>query len=61
MHEPLAVERLGHLLQDLDAQGDVVDQVIVGGEDGGDLDLGGKRWMHNTKFAEACYEEELVA
>jgi hypothetical protein len=43
VYEPLAVESLCHLFQDLDAPGVVLDQVIVGGEDGSDLALSGDR------------------
>ena len=39
--EPLPVKRLRHLLQNLDAPRVVLNQVVVGGEDGGDLAL---RW-----------------
>ena len=37
LDEPLPVEGLGHLLQYLDAPEIVLDQVVVGGEDGGDF------------------------
>jgi hypothetical protein len=40
--EPLAVEPAGHLFQDLDAPLAILDQVVVGGEDGGDAALDGK-------------------
>jgi uncharacterized protein YggL (DUF469 family) len=41
--EPLAVESLHHLLQDGDAAGVVLDEIVVGGEDGGNFALGGER------------------
>src|SRR5262249_32903393 len=41
--EPLAVQRPDHLLQNTDAPRVILDQVVVGGEDGGDLDLGSDR------------------
>ena len=37
--EPLAVETAGHVLQDRDALTVVLDQVVVGREDGGDAAL----------------------
>lgn len=40
--EPLAVEGLRHILQDADAAQVVLDQVVVGREDAGDLALGGE-------------------
>ena len=40
--EPLAIDRLSHLLQDLDASRVVLDQVVVSGEDISDLALGGE-------------------
>ena len=43
MNEPLRVNPLGHLLEDLDAPGVVFDEVVVGGEDGGDAVLDLKR------------------
>ena len=48
--EPLPVNGLGHLLQDGDAPRVVFDQVVVGGQDGGDFALGGdggkKEWFY---------------
>ena len=41
-HEPLAIQPARHLLQDRDAPGVDLDQVIVGGEDRGDFALGGE-------------------
>ena len=41
--EPLAVDALGHLLQELDPAVVVLDEVVVGGEDGGDLALARER------------------
>ncbi len=43
MDKPLAVQTLRHVFQDLDAAGVVLDQVVVGGEHGGDLALDGER------------------
>src|SRR4051794_23741504 len=40
MDEPLAVDGLGHPFQDGDAARVVLDQVVVGAEDGGDFALG---------------------
>ena len=39
LDEPFPVEGLGHLLQYLDAPQIVLNQVVVGGEDGGDFVL----------------------
>ena len=41
VHEPLAVERLRDLFEDPDAPRVILDQVVVGSEDGGDFALGG--------------------
>src|SRR5690554_3968421 len=45
--EPLLVQPPGHLLKDLDAARVVLDEVIVGGEDGGYLSLLIKRRKGN--------------
>jgi hypothetical protein len=45
--KPLAVECAGHFLQDRDAAGVVLDEVIVVEEDRSDLLLGGKGWKWN--------------
>jgi len=50
VHEPLAVDGLRHLFEDLDAPGVVLDEVIVGGEDGGDLALDGERIIRDSYF-----------
>src|SRR3972149_6413858 len=51
--EPLAVDRLGHFFQNFDAASVVLDQVVVGGEDGSDFALGGKGWKRNRNKVEA--------
>ena len=43
LDEPLAVEVLRHLLQNLDPPQVVLDQVVVGREDRGDFPLRGER------------------
>ena len=59
MHEPLAVERLSHLLQNLDAPGVVLDQVIVGGEDGGNLALDGEGWQIEFNTIKDCQRQKF--
>ena len=51
--EPLAVDALGHLLQELDPAAVVLDEVVVGGEDGGDLALVDERWNRNCELFRA--------
>ena len=48
-HKPFTVDLLGHLLQQRDATFVVFDQVVVGGEDGGDFFLDG--WIWDVKLA----------
>src|SRR5947209_18232825 len=43
VHEPLPVNQLCHLFQNSDPACVVLDQVVVSGQDGGDLALDGKR------------------
>ncbi len=50
--EPLAIDPLGHLLQDLDPPIVVLDEVVVCGEDRGDLALYSKRWQRYWKRLE---------
>ena len=38
--EPFSVEGLCHVLKDFDAAGVVFDEVVVGGKDGSDFELG---------------------
>ncbi len=42
MHKPFAVQRLRHLFQDSDTARVVLDQVVIGREDGGNFALRGK-------------------
>ena len=49
--EPLAVDRLRHLLQDLDAPGVVLDQVVVGREDVGDPALDVEGWERDREVS----------
>ena len=51
-HEPLAGQRRRHLLQDRDAPGVDLDQVVVGGEDRGDLALDIERWNFGCERSE---------
>src|SRR5450830_618546 len=50
--EPLLVEATGHLLQNRDAPRVVLDQVVVGGEDGGDAALLSQTWQVNLHALE---------
>ena len=60
LDEPFAVDVLGYLLQDLDAPQVVLDQVVVGGEDGGDflLDTLLRNWRFN--LFENCLSKQRL-
>src|SRR5258708_7119220 len=58
MHEPLAVKRLRHLLQNGDAARVVLDQIIVGREDGGDFTLDGKRRNRYLNVLESRFNQD---
>src|SRR5271166_3469938 len=55
--EPLAVDPLSHLLQELDPAAVVLDQIVVRREDGGDLALGAhwrERDLYVVDAARSC-------
>ena len=50
MDEPLLVESLCHVFKDFDAAGVVFNEVVVGGEDGGDFALNRYRWAKDFGY-----------
>jgi len=55
LDEPLAVEVLRHLFQNLDPPQVVLDQVVVGREDGGDFALRGEGGDVNLNILEGSF------
>ena len=55
MDEPFSVDGLCHILKNLDASGVVLDEVVVGTEDGGNFALGREWGKWNFNIKKSCF------